>query len=60
MDTFLSYARMLAPVVTAVATALTPTEGKHAWFVALVAGAGALALVAPTVMPSRTKQSGQS
>lgn len=60
MDTFLAYAKMLAPVFAAVATALTPLEGRHAWFVAIVAGASAVSLIAPTIMPSRknTTQNG--
>lgn len=60
METFLSYAKALAPVFMAVAAALAPTYGKYAWFTAVVAGAGALALVAPTVLPPRANKSGQS
>lgn len=58
MDTFLAYCKMLAPVVAAVSAALTPFEGKHAWFVGVVAGANAITLVSPTLLPPRTpKQS---
>lgn len=53
MNTFLSYVRLLAPIAAAVTTALTPFEGKHEWFVALVAGMSAITLLAPTVLPAK-------
>jgi hypothetical protein len=53
MQTVLAYARMLAPIVSSVATALTPTYGKFAWFVAVVAGASAIGLISPTILPPR-------
>lgn len=58
MQTVLSYVKVVAPIAAAVTTALTPFEGKHAWFIALVAAMGALGLIAPTVLPSNNTKTG--
>lgn len=44
--------RAAAMVLAAVATALQPVYGRHAWYVAIVAASSALALVAPSLIPT--------
>lgn len=45
--------RLVGTILTAVATSLAPTFGKDWWYAILVGVAGALALVAPSVIPGK-------
>lgn len=58
MQTFLAWVKVLSPVVSAVSVALFPFYGKDIAYIAVVAGANALALAAPSIIPVITKQKG--